>query len=127
MSPSPGIRWILGIILLNRVCAEDILDPCSPCPESCNCDVDLQQLCIVNCTSARISDFPALNSLPSNELIIELDLKSNQIPDIPTETFINFTKIEKLNFYGNEIENLTDDVFENLDTLKTLFVLVMLV
>ncbi|ELU17058.1 hypothetical protein CAPTEDRAFT_227766 [Capitella teleta] len=125
MSPSPGIRWILGIILLNRVCAEDILDPCSPCPESCNCDVDLQQLCIVNCTSARISDFPALNSLPSNELIIELDLKSNQIPDIPTETFINFTKIEKLNFYGNEIENLTDDVFENLDTLKTLFVLVI--
>ncbi|KAM6914967.1 leucine-rich repeat transmembrane protein FLRT2 [Xenentodon cancila] len=59
--------------------------------------------------------------LPSQSLV-KLSLQENQIDQIPVTAFADLTRLEKLDISSNQLQTLTQGVFDGLSSLKHLIV-----
>ncbi|XP_069765236.1 chondroadherin-like [Narcine bancroftii] len=85
----------------------------SGCPKGCNCSVHLQH---VSCTNISLADIPS--QLPS--IISQLRLRSEDLPEIPANTFLNLSHLTTLYLNNNNIRRLRPGAFSGLAQLEFL-------
>lgn len=81
------------------------------CPAKCTCDMG-----IIDCKEQSLTKIPE----HIDQSTVELDLKKNELVEVPHEAFIDLKGLRLLDLSNNKIERIFPDSFKGLVALNTL-------